>query len=578
MPKKCPKCGASFPTAAKLSRHLERLVPCDKPKETKNFKCKLCSAEFSFQSGLSRHKLKCENDADSKAPAKQNIDVKESRAAVHINPFTENNEIIVTVDMIKYAFTKNDDLRALCQMSSECRTRIAHYTYVEIALIGFVELAHANPAQRNIYINMARNDQVKVYEGGQWVLRQLAGAVHRMLHCICAQLMAIAGDNPHAKILPVEVADSLSWIGLKFQEQPQKIVDDIAKKLSAHLTNLVPGFLKDTGEHWNAPEKVKMVGPGLNYQRMAEKLGPPRARKNAPQGLPVAARSAAGPNVGVLVANHLMKIKDAKSVDVEVCRSFMDAVAKDAKQPLDHDLANEIVRRILESNDERAKAIMHFLDAGKFEPVAEDAGLPPTRAGRFLNLLREHLPRVNPETITVEGCRDFVTAIARGLGAPFSKEFMWELGPYVWRIHPEWKDSRFYKILYPGGPLDRQLLAESDDAADAAEAAEAAAELAAYRKGLGRRDTKMVGALAPADVKTAAAPVNAKTPAEVKTPQLPKKLVAGVAAGLGKPPQTHEDALRFIEAVRSGDPATADISNAEFLSRLMATLAALPAK
>ncbi len=480
----CAKCSTTFSTAVSLARHLKRASPCEVKKE-KSFKCKHCQTGFAFRSGLSRHNRKpCAIDV--KSDSKQAVEKKQLPAArdakaaqgeqpkadFQRNPFTRGNEIIITMDIITEAFTKSVHLAGYRRMSSESQAASAS-KYSDILLRELIELAHENPFQRNIYITPTGHAQV--YVQGRWIAHNLVNAISLIISCIVGQLAEIVKDHTHAKRMPEDIADSIGWICFEFQHiDPKKFAKEMAESLAAHLSNLTPGFLNDIGKPWSLATRVPLVGEGPNYRRMVDKLGLPKPRKVASQGLPPAARNAAGPNIGAQIATNLMKIKDVKSIDVDVCHAFMDAVAKDAKQPLNDNLASEIAQRLMESNDPRAKAIMQILDteALDFEPphsAAGDMKLPPPRKSVVLRLLKKYLPQVDPATITVKGCREFLTTIAQGMGVPFSKEFMWELGPYIWRIHPEWKNSQFYKIIYPDGLLDRQLLAEFDEAADAAD-------------------------------------------------------------------------------------------------------------
>ncbi len=616
MPKTCTKCNATFPTPAKLQRHLNRVVPCDAEQSGKEYECTVCGSTFKHQSTLSRHKSQsCKgstvdrtlsNDTDQK---NKKIDQKDDRKHLQpINAFAAEKEIIISPDMVTAVFNANARLRGLSGGTSVGRSTKTTRLYVGMLFEQLIVLAHTNPAQRNIYINKALKSQVYIWDGERWTLLERISAINRIMNCIARTLDSIIRDNPYTKKLDIELADSLGWIYLHYIENYADFDPVIVKSLGAHLMNMHPDNCPAVSEIFAIPEMFVAKGALENFKRMGRTMQI-KPQHIEPQGLTPCVRDPNDktPDLRTVVTERLVMFKAAKDVTLDRSAWYAQAVREELKMvALDYDTVSRITNCLMDIEDPRAAALYVLFKTGFQErliyekEVIEADKLHKTKPvmPMFLKLstvASEYVDKISdPNTVTVAECETMAKQMATAVGNPYSKEFLWAIGSHIWQRYPLYKKSRLHEIMKEDGTLVRNLMEAKANNDEEERDAAILDEYGKFQRGLGvkvpdvtRMDNKSQtppAAQTPskaAVLMSATTSATASTPAKILTksasitPSESKVIKTALVEQILKPnrPPSINDVARYVDAIRN-DPKFSKMSGSELFAKMAATFAA----
>lgn len=270
MPVDCQRCGSAFSDQAHLARHMGRQNPCGGG----CFRCG-CGRSYAHRSSLGRHRRGCasqggenqprykstkfleepktkerdeggdEKDAPTPHITINNIGVQGSVNVTNIlamgdvvaplpgwpakwpiyaapRPFHAPN-IAITLDTLRRAVRDVRDVAACLRGDPAAVANL---------LVKIIREIHANPRQRNIYLNPNRADQVLVYVPERWEVLTLLDGIRLTLGHVAKEL-ATAPPLDDAHLLGLaQVA------GKEFREQPGAIVKSSRGAMVAHLASL----------------------------------------------------------------------------------------------------------------------------------------------------------------------------------------------------------------------------------------------------------------------------------------------------------------------------------------------------
>ena len=176
--------------------------------------------------------------------AQQNIQM--TFNSVNVIPFTSEQPVLVPVEMVQAAFTENEKLREYCASGNIHLDADKSAPYILEALMEFVRRAHKDPAQRNVYMNPKRADQVLILavpSGNgitKWEVMPLVDGVRRIFDSISKQILKINTTEAERKKMTFDVQSVSGWVPMYYLDDPDRFVTGSKKQVEAHLENLKP--------------------------------------------------------------------------------------------------------------------------------------------------------------------------------------------------------------------------------------------------------------------------------------------------------------------------------------------------
>jgi len=279
----CTRCNKAFSKNQDLQRHLARKRPCEAvididelpEQQRKNpNRCQLCGRIYSSPSNLTRHRKTCrvreesgvQQLAEQMAEQKQLTETLQTQvtrlatlieaqininngtiihrqtnniAVMNIHPWDGQLCINVGADEIAAAFHENARLREYTKLGNESMaSQVTGSPYVMELLMDLVKRAHADPANRNVYLDPKRSDQVLVLKkDGKWEVLPLLEASRTLFDSISVCMNLEALSPKMEKDLPMEARNALAIAGLLYSEEPEGYVKRAKGSMAAHLAN-----------------------------------------------------------------------------------------------------------------------------------------------------------------------------------------------------------------------------------------------------------------------------------------------------------------------------------------------------
>lgn len=262
---KCPKCPKTFQYECRLKQHLDRATACDGASKKNTCGCGMAYAD---RHSLYRHRRQCQTD--SPRDSKDNCPT-----PVHQVSNTQNNFLILG-DYNEHKVINNDSPKtpgwpdkwptpsitplpfrppgfsiSLDQLTAAVE---ALPTTVREAcnrgdvgattrlLIELLRQVHADPAERNVYMNPRRGDQALVYVPEHWETCQLDEAGLLLIGRVAAELGHVPKAAPHlVRQLALAASQNLA-------KQSSQLSRSSRASLAAHLENLRQQTM--SGEDW----------------------------------------------------------------------------------------------------------------------------------------------------------------------------------------------------------------------------------------------------------------------------------------------------------------------------------------
>ena len=164
-----------------------------------------------------------------------------NQESANIRPWNGPDRTIISAAALRDVFTENPRLAEYCRLSDEEKVDAERAVpYVLEALVDLVKRAHADPAERNVYLNPRRADQAMVFDEAVWKIVALTEAVRRLFDNVAGSIHRIIITDAERNQLPFGVQASASWIPNLYYDDPDKYVARAKPLMSAHLANMAP--------------------------------------------------------------------------------------------------------------------------------------------------------------------------------------------------------------------------------------------------------------------------------------------------------------------------------------------------
>lgn len=252
----CENCSKVFRDSVTLRRHQNRKVKCTSDRK---HKCVQCQKSFSHASTLSRHARRCLPHAEEKSEAQHptiivNInttnnvshtggDVKiiqmpQSGASIEMLGWPKNWPApdVVPRAFIPPSYTITVDVlqKALLQCTSTQIDGCLAGANADLAclLTEVMKLVHAEPQNRNIFLDPNRADQVMVYIPERWQTYTLTHAIGIMFGRVVGTLLEAEETSGDSRVRAL-----IEQLIHTYSNQ-RSVVSESRKPMSAHLSNL----------------------------------------------------------------------------------------------------------------------------------------------------------------------------------------------------------------------------------------------------------------------------------------------------------------------------------------------------
>lgn len=279
----CEKCGKTFESRRNLERHLARTRPCGPTLEVVEVKggvhcCRDCGGLFSRSDSLTRHKKICPaaprggDGPEPRPPIVQNIQNVQNNITVFA-PVTTNHvtttilavgagavascapagwppgwaaplgrpapfpsDFTIPLEVLRRALPS--DVREM----EACRR--GEPMAIAALMVEIVRHMHADPKERNMYLNPKRADQVLVYIPERWQVRPLLEAVGLVFDHVAGEI---------AEALPLADPPLLRLAHAAregFHAKRDEVVRRSCKAMSAHLADITALAQSGAGATW----------------------------------------------------------------------------------------------------------------------------------------------------------------------------------------------------------------------------------------------------------------------------------------------------------------------------------------
>ena len=285
----CEKCNTYFSTNRDFQRHKNRKTPCKilnqatiEPK-----RCEYCDKVYSRIDNLHRHQqvcrlvpLKSENsestvteqieqlqqqmkDLTKTKQVAQTINIVNQTQTMHIHTPIQSPVIIrhsgwpakwpmpsviprpffppsfeITPKLLEQAITNVGDIDGCHRGDIECVAKLGMECF---------KLLHADPIERNIYLNPSRSDQGLVYtQPSRWDMLPLQDALNTSFNHLFKEM----GDT--SQVMPSHVQATTQAVKTTFRTSSQRVIRSAHPSAVAHLGNLVTQLIEppQTKDSW----------------------------------------------------------------------------------------------------------------------------------------------------------------------------------------------------------------------------------------------------------------------------------------------------------------------------------------
>jgi hypothetical protein len=161
---------------------------------------------------------------------------------IHLHPWGGPKTLRVPGEMITAAFTENPRLAEYCSLSEADKyDEEKSKGYILEALMELTKRAHADPVQRNVYLNPNRADQAMICaDAVTWEACPLYEATKMMFESVSAEVHAAIPLVPAkgAYVIPMEIQGSACYVPTMYRSNPKQYIDGAKAQIVAHLANL----------------------------------------------------------------------------------------------------------------------------------------------------------------------------------------------------------------------------------------------------------------------------------------------------------------------------------------------------
>ena len=161
---------------------------------------------------------------------------------VEVTPWDDHDPIHITTEQIKQAFDENPILQEYASFrNTELTDPKKAPPYVLEVLMDLLRRGHERPESRNIHLNPARSDQVKVKSAeSSWEVRELSVAGRHLLSAVSRAMKRSTLSDAERQALELDVQDALAYAWQLYEGSPAEYVQKAQKPLAAHLANFTP--------------------------------------------------------------------------------------------------------------------------------------------------------------------------------------------------------------------------------------------------------------------------------------------------------------------------------------------------
>jgi hypothetical protein len=166
---------------------------------------------------------------------------KELEEEIEVIAWDDASPIRVTTEQMREAFAKNPVLREYASLNTtEMTDPKKAPPYVLEVLMDLVRRGHAEPEARNVQLNPARADQVRVKTGETWEVRELVAVARFLLEAVSRAMKKSTLSDEERQKLELDVQDAVAWAWQLYEESPSEYARAAQKPLAAHLVNMAP--------------------------------------------------------------------------------------------------------------------------------------------------------------------------------------------------------------------------------------------------------------------------------------------------------------------------------------------------
>jgi hypothetical protein len=173
------------------------------------------------------------NSVDNSISNVQTINV------VHVHPWDSDRRLVLDVEKTLAAFTENARLREYTMLHDhDMGTPAIGAPYVLEMLIDLARRAHEDPANRNIYLNPKRVDQVLILKkSNRWEILSLQEATRLIFDEVAAWMHVTTLSPEMQKSLPMEARNALAFADQLYNYEPEEYVKKAKNSMAAHFEN-----------------------------------------------------------------------------------------------------------------------------------------------------------------------------------------------------------------------------------------------------------------------------------------------------------------------------------------------------